>query len=97
MESFRALKFSNQESFRALKFSFRVLDFRVRKFSNLESFRALKLSNHESFNERGSWQQEKVQGMLRWLEDWLPWSCVHQDKMDDSKETLSDPGYDQHR
>ena len=54
MESFRALKFSNQESFRALKFSFRVLDFRVRKYSNLESCRALKLSDLKSFRVRKS-------------------------------------------
>jgi hypothetical protein len=45
IESFRALKFSNQESFGALKFSCRILDIRVRQFLNLESFRAPKLSN----------------------------------------------------
>ena len=45
MESFRALKFSNQESFRALKYSFRVLD-----FSNLDSFRAPSPSTFKNFS-----------------------------------------------
>ena len=64
MESFRALKFSNQESFRALKLSFRVLDFRVRIFSNLESYRALKLSDLDSFRVR--------KYSIRVLKDWGP-------------------------